>query len=256
MTRSIFITGAAAGIGLATARRFAAEGWRVGMADVDEKALVSALCEPAGLISRHVCDVSDAASVKAALKAFAVLTGSGIDVVHNNAGILRTGHFEAIALAEQSRMVDINVRGVLNVAYAAFPYLAQMQNSVLLNMSSASALFGTPSLATYSASKFFVRGLTEALHVEWQRYGIRVCDLMPPFVSTGMVQGQQARSKLVERLGVKLTPELVAEEVWQLVHDDQGVHREVTESFRLLSRVTRPLPVAISLRMMKMLAGY
>ena len=80
-------------------------------------------------------------------------------------------------------------------------------------MSSASAVYGAPELAVYSSSKFAVRGLTEALNIEFEKYGIWVCDIMAPYVSTPMITNAENKATSVEKLGVGVTPEQVAETV-------------------------------------------
>lgn len=210
---SIFITGAAAGIGQAAARHFAARGWFVGLYDLDAEgvaALARELGDDRALAGR--LDVTRGEDWQAALAGFHQRTGR-LDVLLNNAGILVSGPFESIPLARQQAVVDVNVKGVLAGCHAAFPYLKRQAGARVINMASASALYGQPSLATYSATKFAVRGLTEALDLEWQAHDIRVMDIMPLFVQTGMVVGMNAKS--IASLGVKLTPEDVAQVIWQ-----------------------------------------
>lgn len=221
--RSIFITGAAAGIGAATARRFAALGWFVGLYDVDQAGvehLAAELGTDRTLAGR--LDVADAAAWGEALAAFVGRAGR-LDALVNNAGILSSGAFESIPLARQQAIVDVNVKGVLNGCHTAFPYLRDTPGSCVVNMSSASAIYGQPSLAIYSSTKFAVRGLTEALDIEWQAHGIRVMDVMPLFVQTSMVQGMDA--KAIGKLGVNLGPEDVAATIVDAVTNAPRVPR-------------------------------
>jgi NAD(P)-dependent dehydrogenase (short-subunit alcohol dehydrogenase family) len=104
--------------------------------------------------------------------------------------------------------VDVNVLGTINGAHTAFPYLKNADRPVLLNLGSASAIYGQPDLATYSATKFAVRGLTEALELEWAEHGIAVLDLWPLFVNTGMVKG--VRIGAIQSFGVRLNETDVA----------------------------------------------
>lgn len=119
---SIFITGAGAGIGLATARLFAHKGWFVGCADRDEAALGS-LQEEIGVerCSTHTLDVVNVESVQQALAEFATRTGGYLQVLHNNAGVLEVSSFEGIELADHRRIIEVNVIGLINVLHAAFP---------------------------------------------------------------------------------------------------------------------------------------
>ena len=251
---TIFITGAAAGIGRETALLFAANGWRVGLADRDEAGLARLAGEIGAAASVHVMDVVDPVSVARALVDFTATTGGRLHVLHNNAGILRIGHFEEMPLADQHLLVDINIKGVLNCLHAAFPYLKATPGAQVVNMSSASASYGIPTFATYSATKHAVRAITEALDIEWDRHGIRVTDLAPPFVNTHMVSSQQFHSKLIDRLGVNIGPADVAQDVWKLVQSP-SLHREVTLQLRMAWSLSRAMPVRVTRNLMKRIAG-
>ena len=100
-------------------------------------------------------------------------------------------------------------------------------------MGSASGLYGTPQMVSYSASKFAVRGFTEALELEWRRHGIRVGDLMPPFVATPMVDSQRFTPPTLRRLGVALRAEDIARAAWLQVHAPR-VHRVIHWLFTLM----------------------
>lgn len=209
---SLFITGAAAGIGRTTALHFARQGWFVGAFDVDEVGLASLRAEMGeGMTGR--LDVCDYEAWTRALERFFHAAGGRLDVLVNNAGILSSGPFEATPIARHHLMVDVNLKGVQNGCHAALPWLQQTPGSRVINLASASAIYGQPSLATYSATKFAVRGLTEALDLEWHQFGIRVMSVWPLFVQTAMVNGMDAKS--IKALGVKLTPQDVAEVIWQ-----------------------------------------
>jgi NAD(P)-dependent dehydrogenase (short-subunit alcohol dehydrogenase family) len=238
--RCAFITGAAHGIGRATAALFAKQGWFVGLADVDEAALAALAQELGGPRQAWTCrlDVTSAAEWQAALAAFFAHTGR-VDLLVNNAGILISGPFTANPLARHHALVDVNVKGVLNGCHLAKPYLLRTPGARVINLSSASAEYGQASLATYSATKFAVRGLTEALSIEWEPDGIRVMDVMPLFVRTAMVEGMDAAS--VRRLGVRLVPEDVARVVLKAARYEGGygrVHSPVGWMARLLHGVS------------------
>lgn len=215
--KSIFITGAAAGIGRAVAERFAKAGWFVGLYDVDEAA-VQALALQLGAERCHAgrLDVSAAPDWAPQLEAFWQAGGQRLDVLFNNAGIAVTSHFEDADLARHHRLIDINIKGVINGCYAALPYLKCTPGARAINMCSASALYGQPQLSSYAASKAAVRSLTEALDIEWQRHGIRVVDVLPLFVNTAMVTNEVSKMKTVQTLGVRLSADDVARTVWRL----------------------------------------
>lgn len=237
---NMLISGAASGIGAATARLFHARGWRVGLLDVDEGALAALAAELGGAWHAPL-DVVDAAAVQAAVAEFCAQGGGQLRLLFNAAGILRTGAFVDIELEQHTRLVQINVLGVLNLCHAAFAYLKATPGAQVINMGSASALYGVPQLASYSASKFAVRGLTEALELEWREYGIRVGDLMPPFVDTPMVRSQAQRPAVMQRLGVRLEAEQIAEAAWKQAHAS-AVHRPVGLQFGVLFNLGQITP--------------
>jgi NAD(P)-dependent dehydrogenase (short-subunit alcohol dehydrogenase family) len=217
MTRpAIFITGAAAGIGRATAELFASRGWFVGLYDVDEagvRVLLERFGEGNAIGGR--LDTTDAAAFATALEAFWHATGNRLDLLFNNAGIAAVGDFEKIALERHHRLIDVNFKGVINGCYLALPYLMRTPDARVVSMCSASAIYGAPALTVYSATKFAVRGLTEALNVEWDRHGIRVMDIMPLFVNTPMVRQFETPPKTMAALGLRLTAEDIASTVWK-----------------------------------------
>lgn len=251
---NIFITGAGAGIGRATAQLFHRNGWQVGVTDVDQAALKTLEQElGAERLWCATLDVTNAAQVDKVLSAFAAAHGDCIDVLFNCAGILRTGNFADIPLAAHQQIFAINISGLVNVTYAAFKWLKRSDDARVINMSSASALYGVPDFASYSASKFAVRGLTEALNVEWSREGIKVVDLMPPFVKTAMVAANP--SPLIERMGVTLGAEDIAAEAWlAATADDAMVHRPVGWQFRAAMWANKLLPARVTREMLLFLS--
>src|ERR1700754_1816053 len=168
--RAVFITGAAAVIGRATALTFARNGFTVGGYDVDEAGLKTLADEIDELGARAIVghlDVTDPDEMAARVAEFAKDAGDRLDVMINSAGILRAGRFDEMAIGGHLKEIDINTKGVVNGMYAAFPYLRTTPGSVVVNLASASAIYGQAELAVYSATKFFVRGITEALDIEW-----------------------------------------------------------------------------------------
>ena len=239
--RSIFITGAAAGIGAGTARLFAGKGWLVGASDVDAAGLAALQQElGADRVSTHVADVRDFAAVDAAIRAFAAGTGGRLDAVFANAGVLFMGPHETITREQKDLIVDVNARGVVHTLDAAFPFLRQTPGAHAVAMSSTSAEYGAPHHAVYSATKFFVRGLTEALNVEYRVHGIQVSAIYVAYVRTGMVLDAAVKPASIERLGVNVTPQQVAETVWRAVHGSRS-HWRVGFDARLLNLLSRLL---------------
>ena len=243
---TVFISGAAAGIGRATALRFAREGYRVGAYDVDLAGLASLREEVTGSggdIAIGQLDVTDAADWQQQLAAF---TGPSrrLDILINNAGVLSSGRFEEIPLESQRRMVDVNIYGVMAGLHTAFPYLRDTAHSQVINLCSASAIYGQPELAVYSSTKFAVRGLTEALELEWRRHGIRVLAMWPLFVATAMVDGVETGS--TRSLGIHLTADDVADEIYNAARRDRKwlprVHYPVGRQTKVLASLSQVSP--------------
>lgn len=256
--KSIFITGAAAGIGRATALRFAAAGWRVGLYDVDllgVKALATQI-GPQAVVGK--LDVTNEAAFAKALADFAEPTDGRIDVLFNNAGVLSTGDFEAMPIARCHVLIDINAKGVVNGCHAALPYLKAAKGRVI-NMASASAIYGAPAFAVYSATKFFVRGLTEALNIEWARHGVTVCDVMPLFVDTPMVQALTDKPQSITSLGVRLTADDIAAVVYQAATQAawrSPVHWLPGAQTRALAMLNKLMPQRLARASNKYFSGY
>jgi len=241
---TVFISGAAAGIGRATAALFAHNGYRVGAYDVDLAGLAAVreeISARGGEVAIGQLDVTDPEDWEQQLRAF---TGPSrrLDILINNAGVLSAGRFEEIGLTDQRRIVDVNVYGVMAGLHTAFEYLRDTPGSQAVNLCSASAIYGQPELATYSATKFAVRGLTEALELEWRRHGIRVIDMWPLFVATAMVDGVATGS--TKSLGVHLTATDVADAIYAATRPTRTsrVHYPVGLQTKVLAGVAQVSP--------------
>lgn len=260
--KAIFITGAGSGIGRAVARYFTARGWFVGLADIDPAGVseTAALLQ-AGHSSSHHLDVRDRAAWDEALAAFANTAGR-IDVVHNNAGIAFGGPLVASRQGEIDQLIDVNFRGVAYGAQAAYPYLkATAPGSCLLNTASAAAIYGSGGLAIYSATKFAVRALTEALDGEWAGDGIRVRSIMPSFIDTALLAGNVcAASNVTKRdaviaAGLEFTPvEQVAEAAWSAVHGER-LHTLVGKTARQMGFAAKWAPGFLRKRARNLMQG-
>ncbi|MCP5067953.1 MAG: SDR family oxidoreductase [bacterium] len=262
----IFITGGGAGIGLATAKLFARNGWFVGIYDCDDASAAAALealqreardrstdsGPDIGCCGR--IDVREPASIAAALEDFRARGTGKLDILFNNAGVLSVDPFEDVPLNQHHQHIDVNAKGVVNCCHLAFPMLRDTAGARVISMASASASFGVPDFATYSATKFFVRGLTEALNIEWARHDIQVSDIWPPFVSTPMVTNIE-RSTAIDKMGVELVAEDVAAVVWQAAHGKK-VHWPMTAKFKMLMWFIKFLPYAASRAMIANVTGY
>lgn len=244
---SIFISGAAQGIGAAVARLFIQRGHKVGLYDLNaEKAaqLAQSLGENA---TSGFLDVSDYKSWQTALADFVSWSGE-LNILVNNAGILYSGPFEETQIQHHHRTTQININGVLNGCHAAFPYLKNSRFARVINLSSASAIYGQADLVSYSASKFAVRGITEGLDIEWQKYAIRVLDVMPLFVKTEMVVDMNASS--IKNMGVHLSPEDVALDIYKQAtrkdHLFSPTHQPVGLQAKILFKLSQLSPQFIN----------
>lgn len=245
--KAIFVTGAASGIGRATAELFSARGWRVGLADIDEAGMAAvAATLPADRTSAHRLDVCDKAQWAEALKAFTATTGGKLDVLFNNAGIAQGGPLAEASDADIERTIAVNLVGPLFGARAAHPYL-KAAGGCLLNTASAAGIYGSAGLVPYSASKFGVRAMTEGLDLEWAADGIRVRGLMPGFIDTPLIAGTVAGSnrsirQVVEERGLEITPvATVAEAAWAAVHGKK-LHTPVGKTAKRLLFLARWAP--------------
>jgi NADP-dependent 3-hydroxy acid dehydrogenase YdfG len=257
---AIFITGAAAGIGRAVALRFAQEGWFVGLYDLDAQATAELLQQCGadhGIAGR--LDVVQASDWQVALEAFTRASGQRLDVLFNNAGVSLTRPFEQADLAGHHRVVDVNLKGVINGCHVAHSALVRTPGSRVINMCSASALHGQPDMACYAATKAAIRSLTEALDIEWRKQGVRVVDLLPLFVNTAMVRDDVSRMKTVQMLGVRLGPDDVASEVWSLAQRRAGslpVHTYVGAQTKLFAVLSKLSPSWMNRWVTARMAGY
>jgi NAD(P)-dependent dehydrogenase (short-subunit alcohol dehydrogenase family) len=246
---AIFVTGASSGIGRASAELFARQGWFVGLYDIDGIG-VSALSKSLGKgNSAHgVLDVRCPQNWQQALTHFWSQSGHRLDVLFNNAGILSTGPLAEVALDKHAAMVGVNLTAVIYGCHTAFPYLCQTPHSRVINMSSATGLYGQPELATYSATKFAVRGLTEALDIEWRKIGIKVSDVAPGFVKTQMAE-DFSHLRSARAAGVRLTPDQVALTIWKCATSRRRLHKThwtVGRQALSLSLALRFMPTALT----------
>ena len=254
-TKAIFITGGGSGIGRAVAIKFASQGWHVGVADINEAGMAeTAALLPAGRCFTVRLDVRDRAAWDEALAAFAAVAG-GIDVVFNNAGIPIGGALTDLATEEIERTLDINLKGVIFGAQAAYPWLkARAPGSCLLNTASAAGIYGVPGGSVYSATKFGVRSMTESLDGEWAADGIAVRDLMPGFIETPLIDiapNRKTNAPIRDRVmqaGLEITPVVeVAEAAWNAVHGER-LHTLVGKTARSAQFAARFLPGLIRRR--------
>lgn len=238
--KTLFVSGAASGIGKATALLFGRRGWFVGCYDIDVGGARTVAEEIGARATHGRLDVTNPESWKTAAVDFDTAASGHMHVLFNSAGVLRMGHFDQVDHDACRLQLDVNVMGVILGVQTCLPALERSRGTIV-NMSSASAIYGQPELAVYSATKFAVRALTEALDIELKPRGVRVADIMPGYVDTPMVQSQKHRARTLDRMGVKLTAEDVAEVVWKAAHG-RGLHYLPQRDLRIMSRLGGLMP--------------
>lgn len=220
--KSIFITGAASGMGRETARLFASKGWFVGGYDLNETGLKT-LEQEIGVANciTGLLDVTQRDAYRKTLEAFAAETGGTMDILYNNAGIGRGGFFADQSFEDVMAVVNTNFVSVLIGIHEAIKYLKATPNSLCFTTSSSSATYGMPGIAVYSATKHAVKGLTEALAVEFKMLGIRAADVLPGLIDTPILPPGVAAAAPKEGMFRAIPPIEVAKAVWEAYHSDK-----------------------------------
>lgn len=218
--RRVVITGASSGIGAATAVAFAERGAHLVLAARGEAGLndVAAQCRQAGgKADVRVVDVTDAAAVAALAADTRTLLGE-IDLWFSCVGVGVVGRFEDVPIAEHQRVVEANLTSHMNDAHAVLPIFLAQDRGTWVNMISVGGFVATPYAAAYAASKFGLRGFSEALRGEVSKKPhIHICDVYPTFVDTPGVDhaGNYTGAKLSLPPG-SLAPATVAKAIVKL----------------------------------------
>jgi len=183
---TVLVTGAASGIGRATAQRCVAEGARVALLDLDPEA-AQAACDAVGGALSLGADVTDVSAVAAAVDLAARKLG-GLRAVVNNAGIPMVGRVDELAEADWDRVLAVNLKAVYLVSRAAWPHLLAAGGGAIANTGSIAGMWATEGQPAYSAAKAATIMLTKCLALDGARAGIRVNCVSPGFIRTPMLE--------------------------------------------------------------------
>ena len=253
--RTAVITGAAGGIGRATAVSLARRRCHLALADIDEAGMAGTaeLVRGYGVrVSRHRLDVADRAAV-AGLPALVADEHPGVDLLVNNAGVGVGGTFEQVSEEDFEWLFEINFWGVVRMTRAFLPLLRASGDARVVNLSSVFGLVAPPEQAAYAASKFAVRGFSESLRHELAGSGVGVTVVHPGGVATSIAKNSRVPAgvsdeEVTRRLEkfrklLRLPPEVAGETIVR------GVERRkarvlVGSDARLLSVIARVLPVS------------
>ncbi len=263
--RTAVITGAASGIGRSLALEFAGRGCDLALADRDVAGL-DAVAAEAGRrgvrASRHPIDLVDAAAI-AALPEAVLAHHRGVDLVVNNAGVALGGTFEQVSERDFDWLFDINFFGVVRMTRAFLPTLKRSDDARLVNVSSLYGFVAPPGQTAYAASKFAVRGFSQALRLELEGTSVGVTTVHPGGVATAIARNARMpagatpeqlaqRVKFSEKL-LRLPPERAAAAI-----ADAIVRRKprviVGSDAKLVSLIERVLPVSYG-RVLAAMAG-
>ncbi|WP_269533105.1 beta-ketoacyl-ACP reductase [Chitinimonas sp. BJYL2] len=220
------ITGAASGIGRATALRFGKEGARVVVCDLNRAGIdqvVSEIVGQGGEAVGHVVNVTDMAEINAMVAAVKAQWGR-VDVLVNNAGIVADAQLTKMTEEQFDRVIDINLKGVFNCAKAVVDIMVAQGTGVILNASSVVGLYGNFGQSNYAAAKFGVIGFTKTWAKELGRKGIRSNAVCPGFVATPILKDMPEKviQSMEERVPLKrlAQPEEIAAVYTFLASDD------------------------------------
>lgn len=183
------VTGAASGIGLALAKALIDRGVQVRVADIDAEGIRKAAQALGPDAHPVVLDVRDASAVRELIESAAREFGR-IDFLFNNAGILIPGEVNDLDAEHFDRIIDVNIRGVVNGTIAAYPLMIRQREGHIVNTASLAGLAPSPLLSSYAMTKHAVIGLTTSLRFEAARYGVRVSAICPAAVDTPMLDAR------------------------------------------------------------------
>lgn len=207
-----FITGAGSGLGRALALALAADGWTIGMADNQPKALeeaVGMVVLAGGKPLQYLLDVADKDQYKIVAEQF-LFDAEGIDLLFNNAGVGDGSEFEAYSLENYEWMVGINQMGVVYGCWYFIPAMKKQGYGHILNTASAAAIGCAPTMGAYNMTKAAVVAISETLYSELYDHGIQVSCIQPTYFKTNIAQSvrggaatQKITQSFINRSGIE-----------------------------------------------------
>ncbi len=253
--RTAVITGAGGGIGRAIAVALASRGCHLALADIDEVGMTGTaeLVRHQGVrVTCHQLDVADRDAV-AELPARVVEEHVGVDVLVNNAGVAVGGTFEQVSAEDFEWLFEINFWGVVRMTRAFLPALRESGDARIVNLSSVFGLVAPPEQVAYAASKFAVRGFSEALRHELEGSGVGVTVVHPAGVATSIAENARVpadvseeeierRRRLFRKL-LTLAPEIAGETIVRGIELRKS-RVLVGSDAKLISLIARVLPVS------------
>jgi len=232
--KSAIVTGAASGIGLALSKALVEQGVKVWITDIDPEGLEKAASRFGSSVRSAPLDVRDPGGFRALVDRVVREEGA-LDFLFNNAGILISGEARDFDTVRFDRIIDVNIRGVVNGTMAAYPVMIRQGCGHIVNTASLGGLMPSPLMAAYGMSKHAVVGLTTSLRFEAEPYGVRFTAICPAGVDTPMLdESTESRNlpvtsrpdvrRLLTRLaGKPCSPDIVAREALNGVEQNRGL---------------------------------
>jgi NAD(P)-dependent dehydrogenase (short-subunit alcohol dehydrogenase family) len=236
------VTGGAMGIGLATVKRLLEQGCTVTIWDLQEKALQQTedeLNDWKPKLFFHQCDVTDRKKVyELAAKAFEEM--GRIDILVNNAGIVHPGYFHETDDEKHVKTYDVNIVSMIYTINSILPRMYDQNSGIIVNISSAAGVIGVPMMASYSASKWAVMGLTEGLRHEAKNRNkkVRFVSVHPGYVAKGLFEGAKLKG-----MGSIVTPRIKSHDVIARAIVNSGIRKKKNVIYR-----PRSVRLAVMLR--------
>jgi NAD(P)-dependent dehydrogenase (short-subunit alcohol dehydrogenase family) len=261
----VVVTGAGSGIGRSSALLFGRLGAKVHVTDIDEEA-AKATAQEIGNATAHHVDSSDPQALEdLAVRVFD--EDKAVDVLHNNAGIGHAADIEETTVEDWQRVIGVNLLGVAYGVQAFVPrMLTQGRPAAIVNTASMAGLIAAPTMAPYSASKFGVVGMTEALDAELRPKGIYLSAICPGIIDTNITRTSIMRGEPGERRQAVIdfyrkrgsSPDVVAEAVVEAVRKRKLIQTVPTMQVTplwLLKRVAPRVSQVIARNLPKLVMG-